>query len=424
MNPLIASQRVSWLVLGALVAGVIAGLTLEMAAAPHAVAVASSVFVVVSTIFLNMVKMVVGPLIFATLTHGIANAGDGKVIARIGAKAMLWFLVASIFSLGIGAAGAIVLHPGVGMNLVSHETLAGSGLTSELSVAKTLTNAFPTSVVDALAKNSILQIVVFSIFAGVGLSGLGPRANLINEGLGQLAALMLRITNYVMLFAPLAVFAAVANVIMTQGAKVMGSFLYLIAGYYAALALLVIVLLAVGWSFLGRDLARLLKLLREPVVLAFSTSSSEAAYPKILASLEAFGVPRRIASFVLPLGYSFNLDASMLYCTFGALFVAQAYNIHLAGGTIVLLLLTLMLASKGIAAVPRGALIALAAVLPQFNLPADGILLLLGVDHFMNMGRSGANVIGNALAVVAVSRWEGELEGEAHAPDAPDGVES
>jgi Na+/H+-dicarboxylate symporter len=410
------AKHLSWVLGGALVLGVALGLGLNASGDGALQAAAGKVFVTISTIFLNLVKMIIAPLILATLVSGIANAGDGRTIARIAGKSMLWFVVASVVSLGLGATAALLLRPGAGLHLIAGGGLAGSSLTAELSVEKTLINAFPSSVVEALASNSILQIVVFSIFAGVALSSLGARGALLNEGLGQLAALMLKITSYVMVFAPLGVFAAVANTVMTHGLSVMGSFLCLIAGFYGALLVFLALILLVGWRILGRDLGRLLGGLREPALLAFSTSSSEAAYPKILAALEAFGVPRRIASFVLPLGYSFNLDASMIYCAFGSLFVAQAYGIDLGGGRTVLLMLTLMLASKGIAAVPRGSLIALAATLPQFGLPESGILLLLGVDHVMNMGRSGANVIGNALAVVAVARWEGA---ELRPPDQP-----
>jgi Na+/H+-dicarboxylate symporter len=283
-----------------------------------------------------------------------------------------------------------------------------AGIQNHLAADKIITGAFPTSVIDALANNNILQIVVFSLFAGIGLASLGERAQSLQRAVGQLAELMLKITSYVMLFAPLGVFAAVIGAIAKQGAGVIAALGLLILGYYAALAVLVALLLVLGWRLVGGRLPDLLRRLREPALIAFSTSSSEAAYPRLMAALEGFGAPRKIAGLVLPLGYSFNLDASMVYLTFASMFIAQAYGVHLPLGQVILMMLTLMLASKGIAAVPRGSLIALAATLPHFGLPEGGLLLLLGVDHLMNMGRSGVNVLGNAVAVTAVSKWEGD----------------
>ncbi|WP_411817506.1 dicarboxylate/amino acid:cation symporter [Hyphococcus sp. DH-69] len=404
---IINAGRFSWIIFGSLALGALVGVTLDAVASDGMIELMSTVFRTISTIFLNLIKMVVGPLIFATLTSGIANFGDGKSVLRVGAKAMIWFLGASVVSLVLGTMMALLLQPGAGLSIPMPTGPTEAPLAAELSAEDVITGAFPTSVVNSLATNNVLQIVVFSVFAGMGLSSLGERGSVIRTAVAQLAELMLKITTYVMLFAPLGVFAAVAGTVAKQGAGVFGAVAWLIAGYYIALGVLILVLLAIGWFILRDRLPAFLQGLREPAAIAFSTSSSEAAYPRLLAALERFGVPPRIVSFILPLGYSFNLDASMTYCTFASIFIAQAYGIELPLGMIVSMMLMLMLASKGIAAVPRGSLIALAATLPQFGLPDEGILLLLGVDHLLNMGRSGTNVLGNAVAVVAVAAWEG-----------------
>ncbi|QJU58335.1 dicarboxylate/amino acid:cation symporter [Sphingomonas sp. AP4-R1] len=400
-------KRFSLIVFGVLIAGALVGSLVHAFASPALAGSVIAVCRVLSTIFINLVKMIVAPLIFATLVTGIAGMGDGRAIARIALKAMLWFLIASIVSLALGTIIASVLRPGAGLS-IPLPTGHADGLNAPLSAEKVFIGAFPSSAIDAFATNNILQVVVFAIFTGLGLAAIREKGEAIQRGIGQLASLMLAITGHVMLLAPIGVFAAVTATVAKEGLAVIGALAWLVVGYYLALAVLIAILLTVGWFMLGRRLGRLLALIRDPATIAFSTSSSEAAYPRLLAALESFGVRRDIVSLVLPLGYSFNLDASMVYCTFGALFIAQAYGIALPFGTLVLLMLMLMLASKGIAAVPRGSLIALAAVLPEFGFPPGGLLLLLGADHLLNMGRSGTNVLGNALAVVAVAKWEAD----------------
>lgn len=402
-------KRFTWLILGGLVAGILTGLLLNaFLSGPAAIEHASRALGIVSDIFLRLIKMVIGPLVFATLTGGIANLGNGRSLARIAGKSLVWFLAASVISLGIGTVMALLLQPGSHLALPVPEAGTASGVKAAPSVETLIAQAVPTSIVEALATNSILQIVVFSVFAGAALAALGERAALFVKGINQLAAMMFKITDYVMKLAPIGVFAAIAATVTRHGSGVLGSFAALIGSFYLALAILAGLMLVASALVLKGDLRRFLTHLRQPALVAFSTSSSEAAYPRLVEALEAFGASRRITSFVLPLGYSFNLDASMMYCSFGALFIAQAYGIHLDTPQLIALLLMLMLASKGIAAIPRGSLIALAATLPSFNIPEAGLLLLLGVDHFMNMGRSLTNVLGNSLAVVAVARWEGE----------------
>lgn len=399
-------KRFSWLIFGSLVLGAGVGLLAHRFASPALAAGLIAVCGVLGAIFLNLVKMIVAPLIFATLTSGIAGMADGRAVMRVAVRAMLWFLVASVVSLVLGTVMALLLQPGAGAAIALPADEPVAALNTTLSASEVIVGAFPSSVFQAFASNSILQVVVFSLFAGLGLASLGERGAALTTGVSQLAQLMLVITTYVMLLAPIGVFAAVTATIAKQGLAVIGALTWLIAGYYLTLAVMIAILLTVGWVVLKNRLADLLRLIRDPAIVAFSTSSSEAAYPRLLAALEKFGVRRDIASLVLPLGYSFNLDASMAYCTFAAIFLAQAYGIPLSTGDLILLLLMLMLASKGIAAVPRGSLIALAAVLPQFGFPPASLLLLLGVDHLMNMGRSGTNVLGNALAVVAVEKWQ------------------
>jgi Na+/H+-dicarboxylate symporter len=287
--------------------------------------------------------------------------------------------------------------------------LAVSGMSFKTFIAHT----FPTSIVDAMGHNEILQIVVFSMFFGIAGASLGEKFNKpLVDGLNVVSHIMLKVTGYVMYVAPIAIFAAVSSVIANEGLGILKSYASFIGGYYLAIILCCAVMIAFCYLVLKSATFRLLSLLKEPVLLAFTTSSSEAAYPKTLEQLRRFGCPNNIASFVLPLGYSFNLVGSMIYCSFAAMFIAQAYNIHLTGYEIATLMLTLMLASKGIAGVPRSALVVLAATLPSFNMPVAGILLLMGIDHVLDMGRSGINVLGNGIATAMLSRSQTESVGE------------
>ena len=365
----------------------------------------------VSDIFLRLIKMIIAPLVFSTLVVGIAHMGDTASVGRVGGKALLWFVGASFCSLMLGLVLVNLLQPGHNLNLPLPEAGAGTGLkAASLSLKEFVTHLVPKSAVEAMANNEILQIVVFSIFFGVALAALGEKGHALAHGIESLADVMLKVTGYVMLFAPLAVFAAIAATITTQGIGVIVTYAKFMLEFYASLAVLWLALLFAGFLLVGSSsMRRLVGLIKEPFVLAFSTASSEAAYPKTLSNLERFGVPNRITSFVLPMGYSFNLDGSMMYCTFAVMFIAQAYNIPLTWGQQLTMLLLLMVTSKGMAGVPRASLVVISATLSQFNIPEAGLLLIIGIDQFLDMGRSATNVLGNSVATVAVAKWEGQL---------------
>ena len=365
----------------------------------------------VSDVFLRLIKMIIAPLVFSTLVVGIAHLGDTAAVGRVGGKALLWFVGASFCSLMLGLILVNVMQPGVNLNLPLPDVGAGTGLkTASLSLKEFVTHLVPKSAVEAMANNEILQIVVFSIFFGVGLAALGEKGHFLAKGIEGLADVMLKVTGYVMMFAPVAVFAAIAATITTQGIGVLVTYGKFLVEFYIGLAVLWALLMGVGFLMLGGGgILRLFNLIKEPFVLAFSTASSEAAYPKMLTNLEKFGVPNRITSFVLPMGYSFNLDGSMMYCTFAVMFIAQAYNIPLSWGQQLTMLFLLMVTSKGMAGVPRASLVVISATLTQFNIPEAGLLLIIGIDQFLDMGRSATNVLGNSVATVAVAKWEGQL---------------
>ena len=379
-------------------------------------------FHLLADIFLHLIKMIIAPLVFSTLVAGIAHMGDSGALGRIGGRAIAWFMTASLISIGLGLIGVNLLAPGEGLNLV--RTGAESGVdASALNLKDFVLHIFPTSMVEAMAENQILQIVIFSLFVGVGLTAIGDKGKPILAVIEALVELMLQVTGYVMRVAPLAVFGALAASITTNGLGVLLTYGELVGEFYLTLGVLWLILILAGSIFLGKRMLRLLRFIREPLLLAFSTASSEAAYPRMLEQLDRFGVPRRIYSFVMPLGYSFNLDGSMMYASFATIFIAQAYNIDMPIMTQITILLVLMITSKGIAAVPRASLVVIAATLGQFNLPVEGIAFVLAVDHFMDMGRTVTNVLGNAIATSVVTKWEGMLEVEepeyAERPHAP-----
>jgi len=366
----------------------------------------------VTTLFLRLIKMIIAPLVFSTLVVGIAKMGDAAEVGRIGVKALGWFIIASILSLTLGLILVNLFRPGDAMALSGTLPAAGasSGITaSGLTLKDFITHLVPTSIFDGMAKNEILQIVIFSIFFGTGAAAVGERATPMIAAIDGAAHVMLKVTGYVMNFAPFAVFAAVAGVVATSGVGVLATYGKFMGEFYLGIALLWTILIAIGVLFVGPRLFKLLGLLREPTILAFTCASSEAAYPKTLEGLERFGVKNRLAAFVLPIGYSFNLDGSMMYCTFATVFIAQAYGIELPLSTQLTMMLVLMLTSKGMAGVPRASLVVIAATLNQFHIPEAGLLLLLGIDHFLDMGRSATNVIGNGIATAVVAKWEGDL---------------
>ncbi len=368
---------------------------------------------IVTDVFLRLIKMIIALLVFSTLTVGIAHMGDGKTAGRIGAKAMCWFVIASLVSLALGMVLSNLMQLGTNLGLPLPDVGAATNLkTASFTLKDFVTHLVPKSPIEAMANNEILQVLVFSIFFGAALAGLGEAGKALTAVVDQLAQVMLRITGAIMTMAPLAVFAAMASVVTTQGLGVLVTFAKFMGGFYLGLFCLWALLVGAGFVVLGPRVFKLVGLIREPFLLAFSTASSEAAYPKLLVALDQFGVQRKISSFVLPMGYSFNLDGSMMYCTFAVLFIAQAYGIDLPLGTQITMLLLLMLTSKGMAGVPRASLVVIAATLNQFNIPEAGLLLLMGVDQFLDMGRSATNAVGNAVATAVVAKWEGGLATE------------
>lgn len=365
----------------------------------------------VSDVFLRLIKMLIGPLVFSTLVVGIAHMGTAASVGRVFVKAIAWFITASLVSLMMGLILANLLEPGHNLGLPLPDIGAATNLaTSKFTVKEFVTHVVPKSFIEAMAQNEILQIVVFSMFFGVACASLGEKTKVMVDWVEELSHIMLRITAYVMKLAPLAVCAAMAATIAVNGLDILLKFAVFMGDFYLGLLLLWGLLILAGFTVLGFRVFKLLGLIKEPFMLAFATASSEAAYPKILDALDRFGVNRKISSFVMPLGYSFNLDGSMMYCTFAVLFIAQAYGIQLSIGTQITMLLVLMLTSKGMAGVPRASLVVIAATLNQFNIPEAGLLLILGIDAFLDMGRSATNAIGNSIASAAVGKWEGELK--------------
>ena len=407
------AKRLTSFILLAMVLGVVAGYTAHLTIGKDAELAkdVAGYFHLLADVFLHLIKMIIAPLVFSTLVAGIAHMGDSAALGRIGGRAIAWFIVASLISLSLGLVFVNLFEPGAGLNLV--RSGVDSGVNTEgLNLKDFVLHVFPTSMVGAMAENSILQIVVFSLFVGVALTAIGEKGAPIVRAVEALVELMLQVTHYVMRVAPFAVFGAIASVVTTQGLGVLVTFGQLIGEFYIALLVLWTILGLVGFALLGRRMFTLVRYIREPLLIAFSTASSEAAYPKMLEQLDRFGVPRRIYSFVLPLGYSFNLDGSMMYASFATIFIAQAYNIDLSIATQVTILLVLMVTSKGIAAVPRASLVVVAATLGQFDLPVEGVAFILAVDHFMDMGRTATNVVGNAIATSVITKWEGMLEVE------------
>jgi Na+/H+-dicarboxylate symporter len=364
----------------------------------------------VTDAFLRLIKMIIAPLVFSTLVVGIAQLGDSTALGRVGIRSIAWFLLASLLSLLLGVVMVTLLKPGAGLALaIPPGDAAGGATAASLSLKDFVTHLVPRSIAEAMANNEILQIVVFSVFFGIAIAGLGERARRVLEFTEQLAHVMLRVTGYVMLAAPLAVFAAIASTVSIHGLAILATYGKFVGGFYLSLLALWLLLLALGFMVLRMRIFALVRLIREPVLLAFSTASSEAAYPKTLEQLGRFGASKRIASFVLPLGYSFNLDGSMMYCTFATLFIAQAYGIELGFSQQLSMLLLLMVTSKGMAGVPRASLVVIAATLARFGIPEAGLVLILAVDQFLDMGRSATNVVGNSVATAVIAAWEREL---------------
>ena len=410
-------KRLTRYILLALVLGIIAGWAINYAiddGSPAAAARLKSIadyLSIVTALFLRLIKMIIAPLVFSTLVAGIAHMGDVAALGRVGIRSLGWFILASLVSLTLGLILVTLLHPGVGLNLPIPPATAASGVeTAAFNLKDFISHVVPQSIFEAMSTNEILPIVVFSIFFGVALTAIGEKGRPIVRGVEALVGVMLQVTNYVMRFAPLAVFTAVASALAERGPQIIATLGKFVASFYLGLIVLWALLIGACFLIVGSRTRHLVRYIRDPVVLAFSTASSEAAYPRTLEALDRFGVPPRIASFVLPLGYSFNLDGSMMYMTFATIFIAQAYGIDLSIGQEITMLLVLMVTSKGMAGVPRASLVVIAATMSMFRIPEAGLLLILAVDHFLDMGRSATNVVGNAVASTVIARWEGTLD--------------
>jgi Na+/H+-dicarboxylate symporter len=367
-------------------------------------------FSVLADVFLRLIKMIVAPLVFTTLVVGVAKLGDISAVGRIGGKTLLWFVGASLMSLLLGMILVNIFEPGIAMHLPVPDTGESSGIANVgFSLKNFLYHVFPSSVVESMAKNEILQIVVFSLFFGVATAAIGEQGKVIINFMDAAAHVILKITGYVMNLAPVAVFGAMAAIIAKQGMGILKTYSIFIGEFYFGLTLLWVLLGIAGFLVIGKRIISLFKRVKEPILLAFSTASSEAAFPKTMEELQKFGCKDKIVSFVLPLGYSFNLDGSMMYMTFASLFIAQSYGIHLPIATQISMLLVLMLTSKGIAGVPRASLVVIAGTLATFDIPEAGLALLLGIDPLLDMGRSATNVVGNSIATAVVSKWENAL---------------
>ncbi len=401
-------------ILIAMIVGAVLGIAIHTNCTDEIAQSFSSKIKMLATVFIRLVQMIISPLVFTTLVVGIAKLGDIKAVGRIGGKALGWFFTASFISLLLGMFFVNILQPGVGLNLSNVDLTAASEVTAKttnLSFENFIEHIVPKSIFEAMATNEILQIVIFSIFFGLAAAAIGESVKPVVSALDKTSHIVLKMVNYVMKFAPIGVFGAIAGVFAVRDFqelaityfKYFGSFLIGISSLWA-------VLILVGYIFLKSRMSTLLKRISSPLIVAFGTTSSEAVFPKLTEELERFGVKDKIVSFMLPLGYSFNLDGSMMYMTFASIFIAQAYGIDLDLGTQFTMLLVLMLTSKGIAGVPRASLVVVAATCGMFDIPVEGIALILPIDHFCDMFRTATNVLGNALATSVVGQWEDKIE--------------
>ncbi|GAA0860685.1 dicarboxylate/amino acid:cation symporter [Sphingopyxis soli] len=418
------NRAFAFILIFAMIAGVAAGWFVNSHYPAAKAAEIADNLSILTDLFLRLIKMIIAPLVFATLVAGIAHMEDAAAIGRVGAKTMGWFIGASIVSLSIGLVMVHLLQPGASLALELPTTGAeGVVATGDFSLKQFVTHLIPQSIVQAMAENEILQIVVFSVLVGSAVAAIDDKAPAVLALVEQVAAIMLKVTGFVMKTAPVAIFAALASTVATQGPGVLVTYAGFVSGFYLSLGVLWLVLFLAALAIIGARAFGLFRGIRTPVLLAFSTASSEAAYPRTMEELEKQGVNRRIVSFVLPLGYSFNLDGSMMYCTFAVLFIAQAYGIDMTIGQQITMLLLLMVTSKGMAGVPRASLVVISATLAYFKLPEAGLLLILAVDHLLDMGRSATNVVGNSVAAAIIDRWEGRRMARETAAGAPSPTE-
>jgi len=400
----------TYFIVGSMVLGVATGWILNQTLPAAQAATVAENLEIITDVFLRLIKMIIAPLVFSTLVAGIAHMGDASEIGRVGVKTIGWFILASIVSLTLGLVMVHLLQPGAGMSLALPQATGAAVDVSKFSLKEFVTHLVPASIVQAMANNEILQIVVFSVFVGTAVSAIDDKAPAVLALVEQVATIMLKVTGYVMRTAPLAIFAALAATIAVQGVGVLAPYAKFVGGFYLSLGLLWGLLITALVVIVGRRGLKLMAAIRQPALLAFSVASSEAAYPRTLEELQKWGVSRKVASFVLPLGYSFNLDGSMMYCTFAVLFIAQIYGIEMSVAQQITMLGLLMVTSKGMAGVPRASLVVIAATLTYFGLPEEGLLLILAVDHLLDMGRSATNVVGNSVASAVVARWENQIE--------------
>ena len=392
-------------VIGAMVLGIVTGWACNRWLSPADAGQAAAGFSLLMDAFLRLIKMIIAPLVFSTLLAGIAHMEDAAAVGRVGLKTLGWLLLASVCSLLLGLAMVQWLQPGAGMALsIAGAAPAGA---DPFSLSHLIGEIIPTSIADAMSRNAVLQIVVFATFVGIAISQLEERAPMVTRLVEELAAIMLKVTGFVMNFAPLAIFGALASTVAVQGLPVLLVYAKFVGSFYFTMLLFWLALGLVLLALLRRQAMPVLAAVRDPALLAFSVASSDAAYPRLIAALPGAGIPRRIVSFVLPLGYAFNLDGSMMYCTFAALFVLQAHGVTLSLAQQIGMLGMLLITSKGIAGVPRASLVVIMAALASLGYPEAWIGLVLAVDHLLDMGRSATNVLGNAVATVVVSRWEG-----------------
>ncbi|MDR6530561.1 Na+/H+-dicarboxylate symporter [Caulobacter rhizosphaerae] len=405
------NRRFAFLIVAAMILGVLVGWACNQYLDADGTKKAADLASLLPYIFLRLIKMIIAPLVFTTLVAGIAHMEDAAAVGRVGVKAIGWFLVASILSLLIGIGMFHLLDPAHGVVLKEvAEAGAPPSAVGAFTVKSFIDHLIPASLFEAMAKNEILQIVVFSVFVGTAVATLDNKAPAVLEVTEQAASIMLKVTGFVMALAPLAIFGALVNTVAKEGLSILGVYARFIGSFYAGLGTLWLLLFLAALFFLGRRAIPLFGFIRTPALLAFSTASSEAAYPRLLDGLPTLGVRRKIVSFVLPLGYSFNLDGSMMYCTFATLFITSVHGVHLTLEQQASMLLLLMVTSKGMAGVPRASLVVIMATLTYFGLPEAWIALVLGVDHLLDMGRSATNVVGNSVAAAVVAKWEGELD--------------
>jgi Na+/H+-dicarboxylate symporter len=408
------SSNLTIFILVAMVLGATLGAIIHNTCDEATAANFSSYIKILATVFIRLVQMIIAPLVFTTLVVGIAKLGDINTVGRIGGKALAWFFSASFISLIIGLLWVNFLKPGYGLNLADVDLSAAGEVTDktqDFSIQHFVEHIIPKSVFEAMATNEILQIVVFSIFFGLAAASIGDNVKPIISAFDKTSHVILKMVNFVMKFAPIGVFGAIAGVFAVKDiSDLMITYTKFFSSFLVGIASLWVVLLAVGYLFLRNHLKTLLKRIVSPLVIAFGTTSSEAVFPKLTEELERFGIKDRIVSFMLPLGYSFNLDGSMMYMTFASIFIAQVYGVHLDLGTQLTMLIVLMLTSKGIAGVPRASLVVVAATCGMFGIPIEGVALILPIDHFCDMFRSATNVLGNSIATAVVGQWEGKNE--------------